>query len=87
MSDRAEAIRTIRGATSIKPPKRSSSFLSPIVTGLALAIVLGSFVPHIANGPGFNQVMVFAAGAAAAVLVLRLLVQRERRVALQLVMS
>jgi PAS domain S-box-containing protein len=31
--------------------------------------------------------MVFAAGAAAAVLVLRLLVQRERRVALQLVMS
>ncbi|MGA7341210.1 MAG: ATP-binding protein [Terracidiphilus sp.] len=87
MSDRAEAIRTIRGGHTMRIGKRGSSFISPILAGLALAVVLGSVSPHFASGPGFNQLLMFAAGAAAAVLVLRLLVQRERRVALQLVMS
>ncbi len=87
MSDRAEAIRTIRSGPAMRPAGRGSAFISPIVTGLALAIVLGSIVPHVASGPGLNELLIFAAGAAAAVLVLRLIVQRERRVALQLVMS
>jgi PAS domain S-box-containing protein len=88
MSDRADAIRTIRSGQSARVGGgRASSFISPIVTGLALALVLGGIAPHIANGPGLNEVLIFAAGAAAAVLVLRLIVQRERRVALQLVMS
>ncbi len=87
MSERAEAIRTIRGGYSARVPRRGSSFISPILAGLALAVVLGVLAPHISQGPGFNEILIFAAGAAAAVLVLRLLVQRERRVALQLVMS
>ncbi len=87
MSDRAEAIRTICSAHAVRPLGRGSSFISPIVAGLALAVVLGPIVPHVSSGPGLNAVLIFAAGAAAAVLVLRLIVQRERRVALQLVMS
>jgi PAS domain S-box-containing protein len=67
--------------------KRSFSFVSPVLAGLALAIALGLFSPHLAVGPGFYEILIFAAGAAAAVLVLRLLVQREHRVALQLVVS
>ncbi len=87
MSERADAIRTIRNGQSVRMAGRGSSFISPIITGLALAIVLGGIAPHIASGAAFNEILVFAAGAAAAVLVLRLIVQRERRVALQLVMS
>ena len=87
MSDRAEAIRTIRSAPAVRPLCRGPSFIPPIVAGLALAVVLGPIVPHVSSGPGLNEVLIFAAGAAAAVLVLRLIVQRERRVALQLVVS
>jgi PAS domain S-box-containing protein len=87
MSDRADAIRTIRNAQSNRTPKKRSSFLAPIIAGLALAVILGVIAPRFTAGPGFNEILIFAAGAAAAVLVLRLLVQRERRVALQLVMS
>jgi len=67
--------------------QRGFSFISPVLLGLALAVVLGVFAPHLTVGPHFNEVLIFAAGAAAAVLVLRLLVQREHRVALQLVVS
>ncbi len=67
--------------------KRGFSFLSPIMAGLALAVVLGFFTHNLTLDPRFNQVVIFAGGAAAAVLVLRLLVQRERRVALQQVVS
>ena len=87
MSEPGEAIRTIRSGQGGRFAGRGSSYIAPIVTGLALAIVLGSIVPHAFSGPGLNEVSIFAAGAAAAVLVLRLIVQRERRVALQLVMS
>jgi hypothetical protein len=87
MSERADAIRTIRSGQSVRTGGRGSSFISPIITGLALAIVLGGIAPHMASGAVFNEALIFAAGAAAAVLVLRLIVQRERRVALQLVMS
>src|ERR1700761_9345256 len=87
MSERADAIRTIRSGHTARVGGRGGSFISPIITGLALALVLGGIAPHRASGAAFNEVLLFAAGAAAAVLVLRLIVQRERRVALQLVMS
>jgi PAS domain S-box-containing protein len=87
MSDRADAIRTIRNAQANRTPKRRVSFIAPVIAGLALAVIVGVIAPRFTSGPGFNEILIFAAGAAAAVLVLRLLVQRERRVALQLVMS
>lgn len=55
--------------------------------GLGLAIVLRVLAPHLTVDARFNKLLIFFAGAAAAVLVLRLMVQRERRVALQLVVS
>jgi len=67
--------------------QRGFSFISPVLAGLALAVVLGIFTHNLTVGPGFNEVLIFASGAAAAVLVLRLIVQRERRVALQRVVS
>jgi PAS domain S-box-containing protein len=66
---------------------RALLFISPIVIGLALALALSGVAPRLVSSPNYNQILAFAAGAAAAVLVLRLIVQRERRVALQLVMS
>jgi len=67
--------------------RRGFSFLSPILAGLALATVIGLFTHNLTIDPRFDQLLIFAGGAAAAVLVLRLLVQRERRVALQQVVS
>jgi PAS domain S-box-containing protein len=67
--------------------QRGLSSISPVLLGLGLAVALGVFAPRLTVGPHFNEVLIFAAGAAAAVLVLRLLVQREHRVALQLVVS
>ncbi|MGC2164314.1 MAG: hypothetical protein WA634_20635, partial [Silvibacterium sp.] len=52
-----------------------------------MALVIGVFTHNLTIDPRYNTVLIFAAGAAAAVLVLRLLVQREHRVALQLVVS
>jgi len=67
--------------------KRGFSFVPPILAGLALAVLLGVFTHNLTMDPRFTEVLVFASGAAAAVLVLRLIVQREHRVALQLVVS
>ncbi len=55
--------------------------------GLGLAIVFRVLAPRLLVDPRFDPLLIFFAGAAAAVLVLRLMVQRERRVALQLVVS
>ena len=66
---------------------RKFSFLSPVLVGLALAVGMSAFAPAIASNARFFDVLIFIAGATAGVLVLRLLVQRERRVALQLVVS
>jgi len=75
------------GIRSSGSKRRGFSFLSPVLAGLALAVVLGLFTHNLTIDPRYNQVLIFASGAAAAVLVLRLLVQRERRVALQRVVS
>ena len=87
MSDRSEATRKIRSGPSRNMAARALLFISPIVIGLALALALSGVAPRLVSSPNYNQILAFAAGAAAAVLVLRLIVQRERRVALQLVMS
>jgi PAS domain S-box-containing protein len=57
------------------------------LVGMALSIVLRVLVPRLAVDPPFDPLLLFVAGAAAGVMVLRLMAQRERRVALQLVVS
>jgi PAS domain S-box-containing protein len=54
---------------------------------LALAAALRVWAPRLSVDARFDPLLNFVAGAAAAILVLRLIVQRERRVALQLVVS
>ncbi len=58
-----------------------------VLAGLALGVVFLVLAPRLTLDPRFDQLLIFAAGAAAAALVLRLIVHRERRVALQLVVS
>ena len=60
-----------------------SSFVPPALAGLALALALGVFAPRLVINFRYDGLLIFAAGAAAAVLVLRLMVQREHRQALQ----
>ncbi len=68
--------------------RRGFSFVSAILLGLALALAFGVLAPRLEANPNLSAApLIFIAGAVAAVLVLRLLVQREHRVALQLVMS
>jgi PAS domain S-box-containing protein len=68
--------------------RRDFSYVSAILLGLALALAFGVIAPRLAANPRLSAVpLIFIAGAVAAILVLRLLVQREHRVALQLVMS
>ena len=87
MADPSNGIRSSGSKRRAQIIKRGFSFLSPVLAGLALAVVLGLFTHNLTIDPRYNQVLIFASGAAAAVLVLRLLVQRERRVALQRVVS
>ena len=87
MADPSNGIRSSGSKRRAQIIKRGFSFLSPVLAGLALAVVLGLFTHNLTIDPRYNQVLIFASGAAAAVRVLRLLVQRERRVALQRVVS
>ena len=87
MADPSNGIRTSGSKRRAQILKRGASLLSPVLAGLALAVILGLFTHNLIIDPRFNQVLIFISGAAAAVLVLRLLVQRERRVALQRVVS
>jgi PAS domain S-box-containing protein len=70
-----------------QPSRRLFNLILLFPVGLALAIVLRVLAPRLLVDPRFDPLLIFFAGAAAAVLVLRLMVQRERRVALQLVVS
>ncbi|HXR38348.1 MAG TPA: ATP-binding protein [Terracidiphilus sp.] len=87
MADASIGIRATGTKRRAEIVQRGFSLLSAVLLGLALAVVIGLFTHDVRIDPRFNQVLFFAAGAAAAVLVLRLLVQRERRVALQRVVS
>jgi len=87
MADLSGRTRTNGSEQHAHLVKRGFSYLSAILTGLALAGVFGLLTHSLTVDPRFTEVLIFSAGAAAAVLVLRLMVQRERRVALQLVVS
>ena len=87
MGDHSEVIATTAGEQPENANRRVKILFLLVLAGLTLALALQVFAPHLAVGPRFDQLLIFAAGAAAAVLVLRLMVQRERRVALQLVVS
>jgi PAS domain S-box-containing protein len=87
MADPSMGITAIGKQRNARLVKRGFSFISPILAGLALALLLGVFTHNLTLDPVISEVLIFASGAAAAVLVLRLLVQREHRVALQLVVS
>jgi len=87
MRDPSKRIRRAGSERETQTTRGGFSFISPVLAGLALAVAVGVVAPRISAGSGFTELLIFAAGAAAAVLVLRLLVQREHRVALQLVVS
>jgi PAS domain S-box-containing protein len=87
MADSSIGIRMNVNGQSAHKFERGFSLISPVLAGLALAAILGLSTQHIKVDAHLNEVLIFAAGAAAAVLVLRLLVQRERRVALHRVVS
>ena len=87
MADTSIAIEPTGSERRAQIVKRGFSFLSPVVAGLFLAVVIGLFTHNLTIDTRVNELLIFASGAAAAVLVLRLLVQRERRVALQRVVS
>lgn len=87
MSDATIGLRNNGG----NPPKASVSraiaTFSPVLAGLVLAIPLAAFSMDIQFSPRLYEMQIFMAGGAAAVLLKRLLAQRDRRVALQLVVS
>ncbi len=87
MVDLSKGTSKIANERPVQVVQRGFSFISPVLAGLVLAVAVGVFAPRLAAGPHFYEFMMFAAGAAAAVLVLRLLVQREHRVGLQVVVS
>lgn len=87
MADQSLGLKSSGGKWQAHSPQHRFSFISPVLAGLALAILLGTVTHNLKFDPRFNEVLIFASGAAAAALVLRLIVQREHRVALQLVVS
>jgi PAS domain S-box-containing protein len=87
MGNPTMGIRTNGSEPPAHPVRRAFSFISPVLAGLVLAVPLAAISMHITFSPIMYTLQTFLAGAAAAVLVLRLLVQRERRIALQLVVS
>jgi PAS domain S-box-containing protein len=87
LADLSSVIRTNDSERHAHLVQRGLSFVSPVLAGLALALMVGVFTHNVPVDPRYNEVLIFLSGAAAGILVLRLLVQRERRVALQLVVS
>jgi len=87
MGDLSIGMRTSGSEQQGRFVKSSFSYLSAILSGLGLAVVFGLLTHNVTIDPLYAKVSIFFAGAAAAGLVLRLMVQRERRVALQLILS
>jgi PAS domain S-box-containing protein len=67
--------------------KSGFSFIPPVLAGLTLALASVVIAPHLLTTFRYDGVLIFGAGAAAAVLVIRLLVQREKRQTLQRTVS
>jgi PAS domain S-box-containing protein len=87
MANPSNGISTTGNERNAQLMKRGFSWIPPVLAGLGVALVLGLLTHNINFDPRLDEVLVFGSGAAAAFLVLRLLVQREHRVALQLVVS
>lgn len=87
MADATIGMRRHRGGKSTQTMRRALASTSPVLMGLLLAVPLAAISMHIQFSSGFFALQIFLAGAAAALLLARLLVQRDRRVALQLVVS
>jgi PAS domain S-box-containing protein len=87
MADPSIGIGTIGSEPPVRWARRNFSLISPVLVGFALAVPLALIARHITFNPLLNNLLAFGAGAVASVLVLRLLVQREHRVAFQLVLS
>lgn len=85
--DQSIRIETTNGTQVAQTSRRFLKLVLVCLGGLALSVVFRVLAPRLTVDPRFNPLLIFAAGAAAGVLVLRLMVQRERRVALQLVVS
>jgi len=84
---KSKKIGTAGGDQPAQGSRRLLNLVLLVLAGLALGVILRVVAPRLAIDPRLDQLEIFAAGVAAAVLVLRLMVQRERRVALQVVMS
>ncbi len=87
MGDQSAGMNAAEGEPPAQTRRRLVTLLLLVVAGLLLAVAIRLVTPQLAVGARFDQLLIFSAGALAAVLVLRLMVQRERRVALQLVVS
>jgi PAS domain S-box-containing protein len=78
---------TIASGQPGRSVETGSSFVTPILAGLTLALATVVFAPGLLLGFRHNGVLIFAAGAIAAVLVIRLVIQREHRQTLQRTVS
>jgi PAS domain S-box-containing protein len=87
MSDTTIGIRTPGGERPKASVWRAISTISPVLAGLVMAVPLAAVSMHIAFSTPLYELQVFLAGGAATVLLTRLFVQRDRRIALQLVVS
>ncbi len=87
MSDATIGIPTQGGKPTKASVWRAILSISPVLAGFVLAVPLAAVSTHIQINATLFHLQIFLAGVAAAALLARLLVQRDRRVALQLVMS
>jgi PAS domain S-box-containing protein len=86
MSDATIGLRTSGNRTKVSVVSFLLS-ISPVLAGFALAVPLAAISTDVRFTPRLFAVQILLAGVAAAGLLARLLVQRDRRVALQLVVS
>jgi PAS domain S-box-containing protein len=78
---------TVAAEQPARKVQGGSYYIQPALAGLALALAMGAIAPRLFVTLRYDGLLIFAAGAAAAALVLRLMVQREHRQALQRTVS
>jgi PAS domain S-box-containing protein len=75
MQDGVHAIKTTPSEQAAPAVRSGISLLWPALAGLSLALAAFAVIARLAAGPRFDELLVFAAGAAAVVLAVRLLVR------------
>jgi PAS domain S-box-containing protein len=78
---------TVAAEQPARTAQSGYSYLPPVLAGLALALAIVVVAPRLVAGIQLNGLLIFAAGAAAAVLFIRLVIQREHRQTLQRTVS